>query len=289
MKKTILIFLLFITFGNLFAQDLNYAKRLLKLANTNIWLENYERASDLVYEAKDIIAKFNTWEAKYWDAVADETLGQIFFQMGNYDFAESHFLSAHKKYNKLINSNYEGSQVATKHLIEKTRQKTSSNTLVSENRNGKVVNLSYANVAGYLNLPSDIVSFVAVKSNISTFPAELYGKKSLRNVVLKNNNLSNVMVRDMPSLEYLDLSKNNITEILIDTSSVRNLKYLNLSNNNLQKIPPEIFSMKNLRLLDLTNNNIPFSAISNLISNLPNTTIIFDRYERIEEEEEEEY
>lgn len=271
----------------MYAQDLNYAKRLLKLANTNIWLEKFQDASLLVERAKQIIAKFNTWEARYWDAVADETLGHIYLQLGNYDFAEKQFTKAFDKFDKMLDPSFNGSQFATKSLIEQTNKtKVKSIESPKVNSQGKNINFSYRAISGYLNLPEDLVGFTAVESNLNQFPSELYGKKELKKVVLRGNRISDVFLREMPSLEYLDLSENNLTNIRIDGASVPNLKYLNLSNNRIKKIPPEILLLKKLEVIDLTNNSIQFSDITNLIQNLPNTLIIFDQYELIEEEAE---
>lgn len=281
MRRLLIFISILVPFFCSFSQDLNYAKRLLKLANTNIWLEKYDEASELVEEAKGIIAKHKSWEAKYWDAVADETLGHIYFQLGNYDLAEDKFNSAYQKYNSLIRPRYKGSQKATLELINKSQFQNNKGKI-----NSKIVYYSYSAVPGPMNLPNDIYAFVAVRSKINLFPAELYGKKNLKYVILKENRLSNIFLRDLPSLEYLDLSNNNLSTIQLDVVTVPNLKYLNLSGNRLRSIPKEILTLKNLELIDLSNNNIPFSEIANLIQNLPNTVVIFDEYVLPEEEEE---
>ncbi|ROL56577.1 hypothetical protein D9V84_07660 [Bacteroidetes/Chlorobi group bacterium Naka2016] len=286
MKKYLVIFMIF-SLQILFSQDLEYAKRLLKLANTNVWLEKYDEASQLVDEAKKILSKFNSWESKYWTAVADETLGHIYFQMGNYDFAEKYYLEANTKFKELISSTYKGSQYATKELIEQSKEIGTVKKGQKElSQNKKIVNLSYSNVTGFLNLPQDLESFVAENSNLNKFPAELYGKKNLKILVLSNNRLNDAVLREMPNLEYLDLSNNNLSNVQFDLATTKNLKFVNLSSNRLKKVPIELISMKDLKLVDLRNNQIPFSEIANLIQNLPNTTILFDRYEKVEEEEE---
>lgn len=286
MRKLLCLIIFLIPFGSLLTQELDFAKRLLKLANTNIWLEKFDEASNLVNRAKQILTKYNTWEAKYWDAVADETLGHIYLQMGVYDFAETQFSKAYEKYRKLVNSNYPGSQIKMRDLMDKTKKHKGVNKTELVSSNGRVINLSYTSLAGFLNLPEDLISFTAVECNLNRFPNELYGKKYLKVVALKGNRINNAVIREMPALEYLDLSENNLSELRIDTATVPKLKYLDLSNNRLKKIPVEILSLKELSFIDLTNNNIPFSEIANLIQNLPNTLVIYDRYELIEEEEE---
>ncbi len=286
MRKLLCLIIFLIPFGSLLTQELDFAKRLLKLANTNIWLEKFDEASNLVNRAKQILTKYNTWDAKYWDAVADETLGHIYLQMGVYDFAETQFSNAYEKYRKLVNSNYPGSQIKMRDLMDKTKKEKEVNKTELVSSNAKVINLSYTTLAGYLNLPEDLVSFTAVECNLNKFPYELYGKKYLKVLALKGNRINNAVIREIPALEYLDLSENNLSELRIDTPTVPNLKYLDLSNNRLKKIPVEILSLKKLNFIDLTNNNIPFSEIANLIQNLPNTLVLYDRYELIEEEEE---
>ncbi|MGB9851529.1 MAG: leucine-rich repeat domain-containing protein [Candidatus Kapaibacteriota bacterium] len=290
MKKFAIIVFLFSYITIMFGQNLDYAKRLLKLANTNVWLEKYDLASQQVDEAKRALSKFNSWEAKYWGAVADETLGHIYFQMGNYDFAEKYYLDANSKFKELIKSKFEGSQKASFELVQKAKKNKLQNDISKvysiDNKDNKIVNLSYTNITGFLNLPKDIVGFVAESGNLNKLPAELYGKQNLKILVLSNNRLSETMLREMPSLEYLDLSNNNISTIQIDVPTVANLKYIDLSYNRLKNIPIELLSMNNLQLIDLRGNQIPFAEIASLIQNLPNTTIVFDRYEKVEEEEE---
>lgn len=286
MKRIFIFFVIIIPLSVAFSQDLNYAKRLLKLANTNIWLENYDEASELVEEAQRIISKYSSWEAKYWDAVADETLGLIYYQLGNYDLAEDKFTLAHNKYKNLIRSDFKGSQFKTVDLINKSREKGGKVSQQKSKENGKIVNISYSAVAGFLNLPNDVFAFVAVESNINSFPGELYGKKDLKYIILKGNRLTNVVLRDIPSLEFLDLSDNNLSNLQLDVASLPNLKYLDLSGNRLRTIPKEILSLKNLEYIDVSKNNIPFSEVANLIQNLPNTVVIYDQYVLPEEEEE---
>jgi len=67
---------------------------------------------------------------------------------------------------------------------------------------------------------------------------------------------------------------------------LKQLEILDLSNNKLREIPTAVISLQRLKVLDISGNNIPFSQISVLIKNMPNTNILFDRYIREENEDE---
>lgn len=273
-KIIVLIFLIAINFGHLLSQDLNEAKRLLKLTNTYLDADNYQLANEFLNQAKGIIANNDSWEGKYWSAVADETLGKFYMKMGNYPLAKLSFEIALNKYKKLIDFK-DGSPEAVQSLLDKIEELETS---VKINDNTKIVSLDNTKIPENLLLPTEIQSFSAINAKIKDFPNYLTTYKKIHTVILKKNKIKDFNIPTMKSLTYLDLSENKIKQINGDFSNLPNLEYLYLSNNSLKSLPISISSLKKLKLLDLRNNNIPFSDIKNLIQSMPNTLILHDNY-----------
>ncbi len=273
-KIILLIVLIVINFTNLFSQDLNEAKRLLKLANTYLDVDNYQLANEFLNQAKRIIANNDSWEGKYWSAVADETLGKFYMKMENYPLAKLSLEIALNKYKEIIRMK-DGSPEAVNSLIQKIEDLEAS---VKIKDNTKIVSLDNTKIPSNLLLPTEIQSFSAINSKIKDFPYYLTTYKKIHTVILKQNKIKDFNIPTIKSLSYLDLSENKIKQINGDFSNLPNIEYLYLSNNSLKSLPISIGSLKKLKLLDIRNNNIPFSDIKNLIQSMPNTLILHDNY-----------
>lgn len=270
-----------------FAQNLDEAKRLLKLANTYITSENFDKANENLNKAKEIIAKYNSWEGKYWDAAADETLGNLYLKNGIQSLAQISYETALKKYKKLL-KNKDGSQIALDELIKKIDELENS-TFKIENSGAKVVSLDDTKkAADNLELPEGIESFSCNNCKLKEFPYSTLESPKIKTIVLSNNRIKDFTIQKNNNLEYLDLSNNRLKEINGSLKDFSKLKYLNLSGNSFKSIPIGIIELKGLKVLNLTNNNIPFTMIKNLIQSMPNTLIIHDKYilEQPESEEE---
>lgn len=270
-----------------FAQNLDEAKRLLKLANTYITSENFDKANENLNKAKEIIAKYDSWEGKYWDAAADETLGNLYLKNGIQSLAQISYETALKKYKKLL-KNKDGSQIALDELIKKIDELENS-TFKIENSGAKVVSLDDTKkAADNLELPEGIESFSCNNCKLKEFPYSTLESPKIKTIVLSNNRIKDFTIQKNNNLEYLDLSNNRLKEINGSLKDFSKLKYLNLSGNSFKTIPIGIMELKGLKVLNLTNNNIPFTMIKNLIQSMPNTLIIHDKYilEQPELEEE---
>ncbi|XP_043941250.1 toll-like receptor 2 [Protopterus annectens] len=154
----------------------------------------------------------------------------------------------------------------------------------------------------YLTYHMKNLSFLSADFNAITVTARLDCKwtKSLNNLVLRYNNLSNNIFDCLPdSLENLDLSHNNIT-VLYNLDKLKSLKELYLTGNQIISFPSpqmvpslkvlyidnnkvsniDINQFKNFMLIELKAGNNPFichcetSTLSDLLSN--STTAILD-------------
>ncbi len=82
-------------------------------------------------------------------------------------------------------------------------------------------------------------------------------------------------IRQMSKLEQLDVSYNKMTGMPAEIGQLTKLESLNYSFNKIDTLPNEITNLTQLKELNLTGNPIPASRITQLRSELPNTTIIF--------------
>src|SRR3990167_8659311 len=94
---------------------------------------------------------------------------------------------------------------------------------------------------------------------------------------VKNNKISGVpktILNLQQSLTELDLSNNQIKELVTEFGFLNKLKKLDLSNNKLSKLPVELKSFTELEYLNLSNNNLgsgimnrnPLSCLSSMVS-----------------------
>ena len=92
---------------------------------------------------------------------------------------------------------------------------------------------------------------------IRKLPREISQLRRLRTLHASGNRLTDfIEVCDLPLLETLDLSFNNLTSLPPEIGRLRNLKHLWLNNNNILQIPPEVGSLVHLRTLWLSSNGL---------------------------------
>ncbi|OGU58350.1 MAG: hypothetical protein A2X64_10060 [Ignavibacteria bacterium GWF2_33_9] len=277
MKKLLSILIIFLFVSSAFSQSLELAKRYLKLANTYINTEDFDKANDNLNKAKDIISRYKSWDAKYWDAVADETLGNLYLKNGVTPLAQISYETALMKYKKLIRTK-DGSQEAVQELLNRiTGLDQTSFTL--QNGKAKVISLDNTKkVANDYELPPTVESYSCNNCNMRDFPYNALEAPNLKTLILSNNRIRDFEVKPHNKITYLDISNNRIKEIRGSFTQMSNLIYLDISGNSLKTIPEGIESLKKLKVLKITNNKIPFAMIKNLIQSLPNTLIVHDNY-----------
>jgi Leucine-rich repeat (LRR) protein len=286
--KIILLFgLLILLTYNLFAENDNIeqAQRYLKLANTYLQANNTESAMLNYNKAKEIIVKNYNKNLKYWDAAADETLGNIYLKLGNLPLAKLSYQTALNKYKKILDE--KGNSPEAIKMILESIDDNSFNMNLIERASAKIISLDNSKkITQNLILPNSVESFSCNNCKLNEVPQAFFNSSNLKRVVLSNNKIKQFNISKMQKLEYLDLSKNKIKTINGNFYDLPNLQYLNLSDNALKEIPLSINELKNLKILNLKGNKIPFSFIKTLIQNMPNTLIINDNYQLIEESTE---
>ena len=271
---TILIFFLFSM--NSFSQqgDLDLGKRYIKLAHTYIMSNDYKNANDFLNRGIGLVSKYGSFEGKYWRAVGLEYYGYLFINMGMNDFAKEKLREARDIYDQIIDQP-DGSPYAIQKAIDRIDG----------------INSGEGNYDG-LNLPVT-GSNDKVKNwgnmMLEKLPEEVYQLDCVQNIILSDNYLSDFPMglgKFSDCLEYLDLSNNFIEELPYNIDEFSKLRFLDLSNNNIMELDNRICKLENLRFLNLEGNRIPFEEITNLIRCMPNTNIKFDKYEKVDEEED---
>ena len=278
MKKIIIIFcVVFLGFINLYAGNTAEASRFVKLANTYLQNDNFEKADASLNKARELLGKANSWEEQYWSAAIDEAYGNYYMKLNNAEMAKFSFNQALKKYKKLINMKG-GSQDALEELLEHSAALENSLNILSGNT--KVVSLDNQKLKQIPSfLPQNMESFSCNNCKLREFPNQFTAYKNLKTIILSNNNLKEFQVSQFPNLTMLDLSNNKIKQIDGDfAQNMPHLEYLLLQNNSLKELPLSITNMKKLKVLNISGNKIPFSIIQSLIQALPNTLIIHDNY-----------
>ena len=112
----------------------------------------------------------------------------------------------------------------------------------------------YDNLDSARKHPDDVVKLVLRKKKLKDFPSQ----------ILKFKNL-----------QYLDLSKNEISRIPYSFGDLENLEIADLWSNNLDSFPETLKKLPKLKMMDLRNILIPQIWQDNIQSMLPNTLIYF--------------
>ncbi|GAB1430328.1 hypothetical protein MASR2M18_11610 [Ignavibacteria bacterium] len=285
------------------AQSGELGKRYLKLGNTYRESGNFDKAEDYLKQGKKMVVGDG-----YWSAAGDEYLGYLYRDMAgseNYSSNSPYFLALAKEYFEKALSGYrkyvkqpDGSPSALRGLQDKIVEINSMMENVDGNASpgavyavngGKIINYDNSKLKGMPdNLPIKMENFSAANNRLKEFPSIFSRYTNLQFINLKNNRISTLGagLGDIKNLRVLNLSGNRIKTVPTSVSSLKQLEILDLSNNKLREIPTAVISLQRLKVLDISGNNIPFSQISVLIKNMPNTNILFDRYIREENEDE---
>lgn len=104
----------------------------------------------------------------------------------------------------------------------------------------------YTSLQEALAAPHDSVYSLKLKERLKTVPMEVFTK--------------------FPNLQWLDLSKNRLTELPPELGQLKQLKKLILNKNRLEAIPPEIGQLHDLRELIISQNEL--ETLPEEISNL---------------------
>lgn len=122
------------------------------------------------------------------------------------------------------------------------------------------------------------VEFFSCIENVKTFDIFCKQWEMLKILNFKNNNLKtmNDTLKNLPSLEELDVSNNQLQNIE-EFNYGRKLKKLNLSNNQIQSLKG--ITLKNLQILNLRNNKITNTKGIEILLNLKELDLGYNQIE----------
>ncbi|MBS1538290.1 MAG: leucine-rich repeat domain-containing protein [Bacteroidetes bacterium] len=280
-------------------------KRYLKLGNTYRESGNFDKAEEYLERGKNLVTKDG-----YWSATASEFLGYLYRDMvnsGNYSDNSDYLLALAKDnmeqaligFQKSVKQP-DGSPLALSELmqnIEEINSKIENDNLSIEGKagnkptqnygNGKVINIDNSKLKEIpYDLPMNMENFSAVNNRIKDFPTIFAQFPKLKYLNLKKNKITTIDngISGLKGLKILNCSDNKIKSLPQNIGELKQLEVLDVSNNKLKEIPTSILSLKNLKVLDISGNKIQFCHITTLLKNMPNTNIIFDKYELVDEE-----
>lgn len=303
MKTCLSILILLLTLSTS-VQANELGKRYLKLGNTYRESGNYEKAEEYLLQGKTMVAGDT-----YWSATAHEYLGYLYRDMGsggtNDDngeyfmaLAKEHLEQALAGFQKSVRQQ-DGSPSALSNLRQEVQklsstpqpgeEKAGSGSAIRKTTNAKIVNYDNSKLKEIpRDIPAGMENFSAAGNRISDINGALDIAKNLKYLNLKNNRVRSLegMPKRLKKLKVLNLSGNKIKTLPQDIGDMKDLEILDLSRNKLTDIPSSITSLNHLKVLDLSGNKIPFSRIATILKAMPNTNVLFDRYELIDEEDE---
>lgn len=292
-KYLILLALIAISSVNVFAdKNIDLAKRYLKLGNSYRQAGEYKIAEGFINKAGSML-KGNSFESQYWTAVSYEYLGFVYCDRGQKSKATSAILAAIAIYDKIIKLP-DGSQEAAKKMLKEIEEKgcpcyisdLSDNEEPGESADDEESDDDFGIKGDRAAKQTNLLSRDYSLENRSDLPADL--PSSLENIGLSGNkfeSLPNGLSR-LKKLKFVDLSSNNIKDINGSVSDLKSVQELILNNNKIKSISDNICSLKNLRVLDIRNNPLQFNEIKRLIQCMPNTLIYHDKFQKVEEEDE---
>lgn len=278
----------FVTLTSAKTPDIELAIRYIKLGNTYREGKDFDKSAKFISDGLKELKKLKGFDANYWTAVAFENLGYLYRDMAMYDESKINFQKAIDIYNKIIWQE-DGSQHALVSVLNRISEINKTEIV----QNKAVAGLSGNSVvlAGKKlkdlppDLPSNAKSLILRDNRFRIFPEGIMQHKMLEYLDLSKNRLRAISdnIGSLKQLHYLDLSGNRIEKLPSSISGLENLTELNLSNNKLRDVNFNICNLKNLKLLNLQNNRINFQDVLKLVKCLPNTNILFDKYQRIDD------
>ncbi|MES2566405.1 MAG: leucine-rich repeat domain-containing protein [Bacteroidota bacterium] len=119
--------------------------------------------------------------------------------------------------------------------------------------------------------PDAVIKLVLRKQHLKTFPKEILQFKNLQYLDVSKNSISELpdSIGSLTSLQYLACSKTGLNRLPKEIGKLVNLKYINFNQNDLESLPPQIGNLEKLEILDLWSNNFDeypstFSSLKSL-------------------------
>lgn len=273
--------------------DIELAIRYIKLGSTYREGKEYDNSAKYLSEGLKIAQKFKSFDGKYWTAAAYENLGYLYRDLAMYDESQKNFKMAIAIYNKIIRQE-DGSQQAMLSVLNKIVDLNSEELptqFAVTGPTGNVVSLASKKLKELpSDVPMDVKNLILKDNRFRQFPDAIMMFKNLEYLDLSENRIRNISesIGNLSNLHYLDLSNNKIDKLPASIAGLKNLRELNLEGNKLKNINFNLCALTSLEILNLKKNKLDFQEVLKLVRCLPNTNILFDKYERTEDDVDDE-
>lgn len=123
--------------------------------------------------------------------------------------------------------------------------------------------LTLDTLKGFINLqealknPDAVIKLVLRKQHLKSFPKDILKFKNLQYLDISKNDISDLpdSIGTLINLQYLACSKTGLKHLPKELGKLVNLKYINFNQNDLESLPPQIGNLDKLEVLDLWSNN----------------------------------
>lgn len=115
--------------------------------------------------------------------------------------------------------------------------------------------------------PDAVIKLVLRRQHLKSFPKEILQMKNLQYLDLSKNSISELSdsIGTLTNLQYLAVSKTGLERLPKEIGKLVNLKYINFNQNDLESLPPQIANLEKLEILDLWSNNFEeYPSFANL-------------------------
>lgn len=122
--------------------------------------------------------------------------------------------------------------------------------------------------------PDAVFKLVLRKQHLKSFPKEILQFKNLQYLDISKNSISELSdsIYVLTNLQYFACSKTGLKRLPKEIGKLSNLLYLNFNQNDLESLPPQIGNLEKLEILDLWSNN--FDEYPSTLSGLKSLKVI---------------
>ena len=116
---------------------------------------------------------------------------------------------------------------------------------------------AYTSLAEALKEPNKVIKLVLRKQHLKSFPRDILKFKHLQYLDISKNSISELSdsIYLLKDLQYFICSKTGLKTLPKEIGKLHNLVYINVNQNDLSLLPPQIGNLEKLEILDMWSNN----------------------------------
>lgn len=118
--------------------------------------------------------------------------------------------------------------------------------------------IGYIDIQEALKNPDAVTKLVLRKQHLKSFPKDILKFKNLQYLDISKNSITDLpdSIGSLINLQYFACSKTGLKHLPKEIGQLINLKYINFNQNDLESLPPQIGNLEKLEILDLWSNNL---------------------------------